>query len=211
MLRHERDDPPRRNFLHPVQLRAVPAETRATPQTMATRFSAHQEAEGFLNLHTTPCQASFAETPTNVLLSWRRSAPIETNGAILAGISPTRTNSGRDVKKTVPVPGREYGCCLCVHGLCREFGNLASHEHRPALFVFAKRRQFDLGLARISAMNRFAVVAKRLLREAFGIPCHLRPFRPGVAWVGMEEDPLDFEPIATLLKFGYTGKRTADG
>src|SRR5208283_140472 len=48
-------------------------------------------------------------------------------------------------------------------------------------FVFAQRRQFHLGLARIGAMNGLAVVAKGFLREPFGITGGLCPFRPCVA------------------------------
>jgi hypothetical protein len=69
----------------------------------------------------------------------------------------------------------------------------------PLAFVFTQGRQFDFRVASISAMNRFAVMAKSLLREPFWITGALRPFRPSVS-VAVQGDAFDAKSFAALFE-----------
>src|SRR2546429_2490765 len=91
-----------------------------------------------------------------------------------------------------------HGVSLCVDDPRHRFP--AFRERRPTPFVFTQRRQFNLRVARVGAVDRLAVVTQCLLSESFGIPCPLRSLRPGVA-IRMQRYTVDIETLATLPEF----------
>ena len=87
-----------------------------------------------------------------------------------------------------------------VFGKCVR--NLAFGKHFSLPLIFSERWEFHLGFAGVRAMDGLAIVAERLLREAFGITGGLRPFRPGIS-VTVQRDALDFEADTSLMKFSF--------
>src|SRR5450631_4148371 len=88
---------------------------------------------------------------------------------------------------------------LCRDGLRHWLGFLNFGDGFLLPLVFAQRRHFHLGLARIGPRHGFAVVAQVHLCIPFGITRRLCPFRPCVA-VAMQRDAFDAKSIAALLE-----------
>ena len=74
------------------------------------------------------------------------------------------------------------------HHWLKGFGHFRELGAHP--FKFAQRRQFHLRLARIRAMDGFAVMSQRLLREPFGITRFFGAFRPRIP-IRMQADTFD--------------------
>ena len=70
---------------------------------------------------------------------------------------------------------------------------------RALLFIFFQRWHFHDGPFRVGAMHRLAVVAQRLLREAFRIPTGAGPFRPRIS-IRMQGHPFDAKSPTALLE-----------
>ena len=76
-----------------------------------------------------------------------------------------------------------------------------NHQLVPASthFIFFKRRQLHLGLARVGPMHGLAVMAERFLGKSFRIPANFGPFRPCVS-VGMQRNAFNSHPAADDLE-----------
>src|SRR5665213_4315266 len=88
---------------------------------------------------------------------------------------------------------------LYGNGGCRWFGVPVSNDGLLLPLVFAQRRHFHWGFARIRPRHRPAIVSKIHLGISFGVTRRLCPFRPSVT-VAVQRDAFDAKSIAALLK-----------
>src|ERR1700723_2494996 len=98
---------------------------------------------------------------------------------------------------------------LCRDALRHWFGFMACYDGLLLPFVFAQRRHFHLGLARICPRHGLAVMSKIHLGIPFWIARCLRPFRPSVT-VAVQRHAFDAKSIAALLELRGAVAR-ADG
>src|ERR1700677_5207484 len=89
---------------------------------------------------------------------------------------------------------------LCRDALRHWFGLMVSDDGFLLPFVFAQRRHFHLGLARIRPRHGFAVVAQIYLGISFGVTRCFCPFRPGIT-IAVQRNAFDAQTDAALMKF----------